>query len=180
MSSRGEYLQKLVEHCTHDEVVDTFALAEQLNCAIAYKTFSSADKGVLLAPHATRLGHPAIVLSEDNSEAENRTLIPLLLADYILNNNPEATKRFTCDIFFLAEVRRYRASRHLFLATRLALPDDIIARISGINFDTNGYARKANLLPNFVNCAFHSHEVGGLLGLIDSLDMVPASLMKFA
>ncbi len=180
MSSRGEYLQKLVDHCTKDEVVDTLALAEQLNCVVVHKTFSTADKGVLLPPNATRLGRTAIVLSEDNSEAENRTLIPLLLADYILNNNPDAVKRFSCDVFFLAEVRRYRASRHMFLATRLALPESIIEKISGINFDTNGYARKACLLPNFVNCAFHSHEVGGLLGLIDSLDMVPASLLKLA
>lgn len=180
MSSRGEYLQKLVEHCTTDEVVDTRELAVQLNCAVVHKTFSTADKGVLLPPNATRLGRTAIVLSEDNSEAENRTLIPLLLADYILNNNPDAIKRFSCDVFFLAEVRRYRASRHMFLATRLALPEHIIERITGINFDTNGYARRACLLPNFVNCAFHSHEVGGLLGLIDSLDMVPASLLKLA
>ncbi|GGD74512.1 hypothetical protein [Lacimicrobium alkaliphilum] len=180
MSSRGEYLQKLVDHCTHDDVVDTLALAEQLNCTLVYKPFSTADKGVLLPPKATRLGHTAIVLSEDNSEAENRSLIPLLLADYILNNDPNAVKRFSCDMFFLAEVRRYRASRHLFLATRLALPDKIIEKICGINFDSIGYARKAVLLPNFVNCAFHSQEVGGLLGLIDSLDMVPASLLKLA
>ncbi|GAB3039115.1 hypothetical protein [Bowmanella dokdonensis] len=178
MKSRGEYLKSLVEANTRDDVVNIVALAEQLGCALLIEQANVPEKGVLVPPNRKRIERPLILLQKSNSQEENHTLIALLLADYILHNDPNRTRRFGCDTFFLRELRQFRTSRQLFLATRLAMPESVIEKVSDLNFDTLAYARRSRLLNNFINCVFHSTEVGGLLGMIDSLDIGPANLLR--
>jgi len=78
-------------------------------------------------------------------------LVALLLADSFIAPQKASNEGFKYEIFFLKDLRNYRLTRTLLLATRLAIPEKIINQIDEFDFDIDAYTAKTNYLPSFVN-----------------------------
>lgn len=94
----------------------------------------------------TVVGHLYETLSEDRnerrfirlrkglSEKEENTIFALLLASYCLNESKMKKEGYRLSIFDLKNVRENRFSRMMYLATRFALPEKLIARMDDVIF----------------------------------------------
>ena len=171
----GTFVRGVVESHTHDDVVDVFKVARALGFLVAKDDLKIADKGKLF-PSGVEIDRekttlPTILLNKNNTEAEDRTVTVLLIAEYMLMQRSDVGRVLSCDTFFLSDIRQFRVSRHLFLATRLAIPENIIEKTQDIQFSAPKYSLKAKLLPAFLACAYPKRDVSGLLGFIDSMQM---------
>lgn len=171
----GTFVKNLLSKATDERnIVDIYSVVTQMGFKVETGTLKVADKGQLFPQGCilpdVKTDVPTIVLNRLNREEESRTAIALLVADYLLTCKQNKNKVLTCDTFFLGHIREYKVTRQLFLATRLALPEDVIEKISDIRFSTPAYALEAKLLLSFVNCAYTKKDVDGLLGIIDTLD----------
>lgn len=172
----GAYLKELIEaHTNEKSVVDLRGVIDNIGFNAFLMPLPIAEKGSLYPKGSPlcrpRTSDPTILLNEQNTEAENRTVMALLIAEFILVKRDQPNRILTCDVFFLRNIRQYRISRQLFLATRLVIPEKIIEFASDLRFNMAAYCNEAKLLPSFVGCACSKKDVGGLLGIIDSIDM---------
>lgn len=175
----GEGLKNYVDACTKGEVIDIVKLVGVLGGKVRQGPMPTVDKGELVAEkiqadeQTDNLSEYIFQLNQQNSLAENNTVLALLLAEYVIHANHASLlkEKYLLDVFFLRDLRNVRMSRQVILATRLALPETVIEQTGHINFDTAAYARKANLMPEFVSCAYSDVSVQGILGMFDSFHM---------
>lgn len=168
----GTFLKGLLSDLTVDGIVDVKQMMLNMGVAVEHAALKTADKGQFFpyGPPDTNLNGQTILLNRNNRPEEDRTVMALLMAEYLLSQLKDRSRVLTCDMFFLQDLRQYRISRQLFLATRLAIPETIINQVDDIQFSAPKYARDAVLLPSFVACAYPRKDVGCLLGIIDNLD----------
>lgn len=172
----GTFVRGILDsHTSEEGVIDIRKVAFALGFDVYSVDLRIADKGKLY-PSGVDVEHtttrcPTILLNNRNSESDNRTVMALLIAEFMLTQRGQQSRILTCDMFFLSDIRQYRVSRQLFLATRLVIPEPIIEKTQDIRFNVPAYCLKANLLPAFVACAYPKRDVSGLLGFIDSLQM---------
>lgn len=73
-------------------------------------------------------------LREGLTEKEENTILALLLARYCLNEERVKKGGYQLSIFELKSIRENRFSRLMYLATRFALPEKLIARMDDVIF----------------------------------------------
>ena len=157
----GMRLQNIIEDGTDGDCIDIFQVADGMGVSLE----RSFEDSTIIA----ELKYPDD-LNKKNTPDETRTSIALLLAKYCLDWGNGALKDSRVDIFYLREIRAYKTSRQVILATRLAIPDSIIEKANDLRFNSSKYAKDAKLLTNFVDSSIHIPAGSGLLTLLDSFD----------
>ena len=150
MSSIGNVILALIEKHTKDDVIDIMEMAESLGINVKFVEMDrSTDVAVMKQEEEDN--RPKIELNIINSIEDNYTLVALLLADSFIAPQRASNEGFKYEVFFLKELRHYRLTRTLLLATRLAIPEEVINQIDEVDFDIDAYIAKAKYLPSFVN-----------------------------
>lgn len=151
--SLGLLIESAVTQHTRDEVVDVLALAADFGCKVVTTFEHSTLKGVMRPCNADdQLAE--IALNEKNDNAMNRTVVALMLAEYLTNLVHGRSKKVTIDTFFLSELRNYKMSPSVMVGTRIAIPREVIKMVDYPMFNTLDYANEAELLPSFVSSTF--------------------------
>jgi hypothetical protein len=150
MSSIGNVISALIEKHTQDEVIDIMEMAESIGISVEFVEMKrSTDVAVM--KQGEEDDRPKIELNKINSLEQNHTLVALLLADSFISPEKASNEGFKYEIFFLKDLRYYRLTRTLLLATRIAIPEKIINQIDEVGFDVDAYIAKSNYLPSFVH-----------------------------
>lgn len=152
--SLGLVIEDVVEKNTHDNVVDVFAVALDLGCDFVTEFEHSTFKGLMRPCSQSDERLAEIALNKNNDEAMNRTVVSLLLSEYLMNIVHGRNKTVTIDAFFISDLRNYKMSPSVMVATRIAMPKSVIKVIDYPMFNTVDYANEAKLLPRFVSCTF--------------------------
>ena len=164
----GMRLQNIIEDGTDGDCIDIFQVADGMGVSLERSFEDSTIIAELKYPDD--LSGPTIHVNKKNTPDVTRTSIALLLAKYCLDWGNGALKDSRVDIFYLREIRAYKTSRQVILATRLAIPDSIIEKANDLRFNSSKYAKDAKLLTNFVDSSIHIPAGSGLLTLLDSFD----------
>ena len=164
----GMRLQNIIEDGTDGDCIDIFQVADGMGVSLERSFEDSTIIAELKYPDD--LSGPTIHVNKKNTPGETRTSIALLLAKYCLDWGNGTLKESRVDIFYLREIRAYKTSRQVILATRLAIPDSIIEKANDLRFNSSKYAKDAKLLTNFVDSSIHIPAGSGLLTLLDSFD----------
>jgi len=150
MSSVSDVVMSLIEEHSHNEVIDIMAMASSMGINVSYVDMdASTDVAVMKQGEEDK--RPKIELNKNNTIEQNYTLVALLLADCFIAPQKASTEGFKYEIFFLKDLRNYRLTRTLLLATRLAIPENIINQIDEFDFNIDEYIAKTNYMPSFVN-----------------------------
>ncbi len=150
MSSVSNVIISLIEKHSQGDVIDIMAMAEDMGISITYVEMEiSTDVAVM--KQAEEDNRPKIELNKINTIEQNYTLVALLLADCFIAPQKVTNEGFKYEIFFLKDLRNYRLTRTLLLATRLAIPETIINQVEDFDFDIDAYTAKTNYLPCFVH-----------------------------
>lgn len=164
----GMRLQRIIEEHTHDDAIDVRQVANDMGVDVYDDFEDSTQIASLVYPEGKC--PPVLHLNKRNTPAESNTSIALLLSKYCLDWGNGTVKDSRVDIFYLRELRAYKTSRQVILATRLAIPDNIIEKCNDLRFNSSRYAKEKSLLPNFVDASFHIPQGSGLLNLLDSFE----------
>jgi len=150
MSSVANAVVSLIEKHTKDEVIDIMDVASSMDVSVQYVEMeSSTDVAIMKQGKVNK--RPDIFLNKTNTIEQNYTLVALLLADCFIAPQKAKNEGFKYEIFFLKDLRNYRLTRTLLLATRLAIPEEIINQIDVFGFNIDAYIAKTNYMPSFVN-----------------------------
>ena len=150
MSSVTNVVVSLIEKHTKDEVIDIMEVALSMGISVQYVEMkASTDVAIMKQGEVNK--RPDIWLNKTNTIEQNYTLVALLLADCFIAPQKVKNEGFKYEIFFLKDLRNYRLTRTLLLATRLAIPEKIINQIGEFGFNIDAYIAKTNYLPSFVN-----------------------------
>jgi len=150
MSSLTNVIVSLIEKHTKDEVIDIMDMAESMGIRVRYVEMeTSTDVATMKQGEVNK--RPDIELNINNTTEQNYTLVALLLADCFIAPQKAKYEGFKYEIFFLKDLRNFRLSRTLLLATRLAIPDSIINQIGEFGFNIDAYIARTNYMPSFVN-----------------------------
>lgn len=164
-------LNKAVENNTNGDTINIKQCAKDLGCEFGDSFSDSVDKGRISPAGQGSDSFAIISLNKANSDAENNTIIALLLAKYILMLEGGVIKDERCDVFFLSEMRGFRESPQMLLATRLAIPESVIERVNELNFNSQKYASQSNLMRNFVGSVFFISDARGFFGILNQLEI---------
>jgi hypothetical protein len=171
MSSIGNVITALIEKHSQGEVIDIMAMAEDMGIHISSVEMElSTDVAVM--KQGEEDCRPKIELNSINTIEQNYTLVALLLADCFIAPEKASNEGFKYEIFFLKDLRDYRLTRTLLLATRLAIPEKIINQIDEFDFNIDEYIAKTNYLPSFVNNMVKSSNASFLF-INDLIGVVP-------
>lgn len=151
--SLGQLIEDTVRDHIHGDVVDIIKVAEDFGCVIVSRFEHSTFKGVI-RPSGNDEYLAEIALNEDNTEEVDRTVVALLLAEQLINSCHGRSKKAIIETFYLSELRKYRMSPSLMLATRIAIPKHIMKMIDYPMFNTHEYAIESKLTDGFVSSAF--------------------------
>jgi hypothetical protein len=169
--STGKAVGKLIDKHTTDDVVDLNAVVLNFGGTIKENSIENTWRGMLSYDEKDGLT-PVYTLNDKNTAAENKCTLALLFAKYLLEMGTGSFKEHTVDAFFLQDMRQYRESPQIMLATHLAIPPEILAQVNEIKFNSSEYALKADLTTNFINSAFNVSRVTGLLNLFAHLNII--------
>jgi len=128
MSSVGNVVVSLIEKHSQDEVIDIMAMASSMGIGVGcVEMETSTDVAFMIQGEEDK--RPKIKLNKNNTTEQNYTLVALLLADCLIAPKKAHREGFKYEIFFLKDLRNYRLTRTFLLATRLAIPEQIINQI---------------------------------------------------
>lgn len=148
--SVSEIVISLIEKHSHNEVIDVMAMASSMGISVDYVEMEvSTDIATMNQGEEDK--RPKIKLNKTNSIAQNHTLVALLLADCFIAPQKMRNEGFKYEIFYLKDMRHYRFTRTFLLATRLAIPEQIINQVDDFGFNIDAYIATTNYLPGFVN-----------------------------
>lgn len=150
MSSIGKVVISLIEKHSHNEVIDIMEMATSMGISVS-NVEMEATTDVATMRQGEDDARPKIELNTTNTLEQNYTLVALLLADCLIAPKKLQREGFKYEIFFLKDLRQFRLSRTFLLATRLAIPEQIINQIDTFGFNIDAYIGKTNYLPSFVN-----------------------------
>ncbi len=148
--SLGRLIERAVAYNTDEGVVDVFGVAANLGCEIVTE-FKHSTLIAAMRPCSSEDKLAEIALNKNNDHATNRTVVAIMLADYLINLVHCRSKKITVDTFFLSEIRNYKMSSSIMIGTRIAIPNEVINMFDCPTFDSLSYACEAELLPNFVS-----------------------------
>jgi len=150
MSSVGNVVISLIEKHSQDEVIDIMEMAASMGISVN-SVYMQTSTDVAIMGQGANDKRPIIDLNETNTIEQNYTLVALLLADCLIAPKKAQREGFKYEIFFLKDLRQFRLTRTFLLATRLAIPEQIINQIDEFGFNIDAYIAKTNYLPSFVN-----------------------------
>ena len=142
-------LEKLIKSSTYGDKVNLKEITEFLNITIAL------DKELTDLCHislAVEDNKPVIKLNPSNDKKTKHTLVAIAIAEYILTPTRLEGAGIGYDMFFLREIYHQRYSYRMMLATRLAVPEEIINQLEAPTFDTASYVARSSYLPQFIHC----------------------------
>lgn len=166
--STGETISKLIEKHTADQVVDLEAVVTGYGGDVRHDFSDATLRGALTYEE----DEPVFHLNQNNSKPEDKCTLALLFAKYLIQLGSGTFRSHKVDTFLLQDIRQYRESHQIMLATHLAIPVEVISQVDDIMFNSSAYALKANLTTHFINSAFNVNQVSGLLGLFTQLNIV--------
>ena len=150
MSSIGNVVVSLIKKHSQDEVIDIMEMASSMGISVnTVEMQTSTDVAIMVQGQEDN--RPRIELNKTNTIEQNYTLVALLLADCLIAPNKAQREGFKYEIFFLKDLRQFRLSRTFLLATRLAIPEQIINQIDEFTFNIDAYIAKTKYLPGFIN-----------------------------
>jgi len=150
MSSVGNVVVSLIEKHSQDEVIDIMSMAASMGISVNYVVMETSTD-VAIMKQVEGDSRPKIELNKTNNIEQNYTLVALLLADCLIAPKKLQRGGFKYEIFYLKDLRQYRLSRTFLLATRLAIPEQIINQIDEFGFNLDAYIGKTHYLPSFIN-----------------------------
>jgi len=150
MSSVGNVVVSLIDKHSQNEVIDIMEMATSMGISVESVPMT-VSTDVAIMRQGKEDNRPKIELNKTNSIEENYTLVALLLADCLIAPKKAHREGFKYEIFFLKDLRQFRLTRTFLLATRLAIPEQIINQIDVFGFNIDAYIAKTNYLPSFVN-----------------------------
>lgn len=106
-----------------------------------------------------------IEISNKLDKSTQNTIIALLIAEHILNENKFNIPNYALDydVFQLKEIRRNKFSKTVQLAIRLAVPSEIINGLDDLSFHRDKYAKEASLNQDFIGCVVKDHSLDFLM-----------------
>ncbi len=150
MSSVGNVVVSLIEKHSQNEVIDIMSMAASMGIVVeSVEMVTSTDVAIMKQREGE--ARPKIELNKTNTIEQDYTLVAILLADCLIAPKKAQGDGFKYEIFFLKDLRQYRLTRTFLLATRLAIPEQIINQIDVFGFNIDAYIAKTNYLPGFVN-----------------------------
>ncbi len=164
---------KIEEFQKDKKIINMEDLAKHLRYKIEFKKF---DKSYLAArvyntskeerEKSTDDKYKAIIeLSEKLDVSTKNTIIALLIAEHILNENKFSIPNYILDydVFQLKEIRRNKFSKTVQLAIRLAVPSEIINGLDDLSFQRDKYAKESGLNQDFIGCVVKDHSLDFLM-----------------
>lgn len=104
-----------------------------------------------------------IRLLASTPQKSQRTVKALLLAKFFLQPEKLEVSGYSVDIFELKDIRASRHSRLMYLATRLILPESVIAEIDTESLNKPPLSALSLYDESFVMCAVKDHTVAMLV-----------------
>ena len=166
--STGEAISKLIDKYTKDDVVDLHSVVTGYGGTIVNDFSDATLRGALTYDDDEPIFH----LNKKNTKAEDKCTLALLFAKYLIQLGTLTFREHKVDAFLLQDIRQYRESPQIMLATHLAIPVNIITKVNDITFNSSAYALKADLTTYFINSTFNVSQVSGLLCLFNHLNIV--------
>ncbi|MDG1752414.1 MAG: hypothetical protein P8I03_12245 [Thalassotalea sp.] len=159
MSAFG--VHSLIQSATVDDTVDLKSICQTLDIKIRMEE-NSQD--------LCRIGEDEnkkiiIWLNNTLDQKTKFTFVAIAVAEYIIDANRVTKQGVVYDMFFLRDLSANKATKLIMLATRLAIPEHIIEKLSNAleaqfskddtiePFDADEYVKNAKYLPEFIRCA---------------------------
>lgn len=142
-------VEKLIESCTRDDHVDIKEFCEALGVSIKV---AHTIKNLCEIHLEGEDNKPVISLQSSLDKKTKFTFVVIALAEYILTPNRVARTGICYDMFFLEDIYHQRHGYRMLLATRIAMPKDLINIISSTSPEAENIITEANYLPKFLRC----------------------------
>jgi hypothetical protein len=162
-SDSKKRIQRLIDsHATPEGYIDIRSIAKDLNIQVFNKDHNNSTIVVelfLQDDGKTR----QMNLSTRFSEQEINCAISWVLSEYLINYNTIYSRSLTCNVFQLREFRRNRYSRSMLLATRLAMTEDTISKMSELDNHKLQKQLSPFITTEFANAVVKGHSVSFLI-----------------
>ncbi len=154
-------IQKLIESATCDDKVDLKSICQSLNITVTIDP-KLQDLCRVGEDEKHKL---TIWLNPTLDKKTKFTFVAIAVAESIIHPDRVTEPGVSYDVFFLRELPKYKASKLIMLATRLAMPEHIIDKLADSlevqftknnaadKFDSDSYITNADYLPEFLRCA---------------------------
>lgn len=154
-------LHSLIQSATVGDIVDLKSICQTLEIKI--RMDDSLQDLCKIGENENK--HIIIWLKDSLDQKTKFTFVAIAVADYILDPDRVIKQGVVYDMFFLRDLSANKATKLIMLATRLAVPEHIIEKLSNAleaqfskddtiePFDADEYVRNAKYLPEFVRCA---------------------------
>lgn len=156
-SDVGTVVLSLIRSNTKDQTVNVAGIATDLGIKVRLATLEKLGE-LASMNQGEDDDKPVIYLNRKNDNKQNHTLVALLLAEFIINPSKPRDKGISLEVFDLQNLSEGKQSPRMLLATRLAIPEEIINKLDDINFDLNKYANTTNYLPSFIRQAVKTNN----------------------
>lgn len=157
----------LKEACSEDnEYVDIRNLCERLRINISTKgehLETTQMARFYTEDNEDKYQRRFITLSPSLSECEQNTVIAILIAKFCLVPDAIHERGHEVNVFDFKSLRTIRFSRLMYLATRIALPEEIIEKIDDITLSNKNLKATEMFTSDFVSCAVKGHTIQFLL-----------------
>ncbi|WDE01093.1 hypothetical protein [Thalassomonas actiniarum] len=162
-------LEKLIKESTHDGNVNLKEITEFFNIRIELDRQMTDLCRIYICEEDNK---PVIKLSPNNDRKTKFTLVAIAIAEFILTPSRLEGEGISYDMFFLKEIYHQRYSYRMMLATRLAVPEDIINQMDQPDFDMVSYVAESDYQPQFINCCVKDSSA---LFLLSNFSELPAN-----
>ena len=159
------YIKKCIPFCSQsdDALIDIPKLIEHLGFVI--ERVAMNDKAIIR--HQADEVQAYLYLNEELDEVESNAISVLIVSEYLLRYEKNKTKTIVFDVFYLDDIKQARMSKHIFLATRLAIPEKVIEELDEFNSDKANYSAKAKLPMYFLDLAKKQSSVQAYLKMTE-------------
>jgi len=161
-------LEKLIKDSTHDGKVNLKEITEFFNISIELDRQLTDLCQIRLSEEDKK---PVIKLSPNADRKTKFTLVAIAIAEFILTPSRLEGEGIRYDMFFLKEIYHQRYSYRMMLATRLAVPEEVINQMDEPGFDMVNYLAGSDYQPQFISCCVKDSSA---LFLLSNFSELPA------
>ncbi|MEW6992310.1 hypothetical protein AADZ91_16700 [Colwelliaceae bacterium 6441] len=158
MSSFG--IHSLIQSATVGDTVDLKTICRTMNIKLKFDD-NLQDLSKIGLDDQRQI---TIWLNNSLDNKTKSTLVAIAVAEYIISPEKVLQRGVVYDVFFLKDLQKNKATNLIMLATRLAIPEHIIEKLTNSielqfskdqseSFDPNAYIANAVYLPEFIKCA---------------------------
>lgn len=147
MSLTQSAIAKLIHANTSESSVDLQSICASFGIDIEFELETND-----LANIKTIKGRPVINLNPSLTKKEKLTFVAIAVSEYILTPNRVNGKGITYDMFFMKDAYHQRFNNIMLLATRLALPENIISQLCKLETNVGEIIVKFDFTPEFLRC----------------------------